>query len=142
MPQVTDSGRKKDPAWLEVAELKEAESGAVSKNKVSCNYCKAVISKKIERIKAHLGKCDKRKTPSEEESLLSEIGELTSPRAHSSSCSTQPSRSESRASVTSSASDSRPNTPFKRMRSTSMDQFIVKTSNEDTQRLNKQVGAG
>ena len=56
MPSVPDAGRKKDQAWLEVSDLTDAETGVIDKNRVSCNWCHEIVSKKIERVKHHLGK--------------------------------------------------------------------------------------
>ena len=47
----TDSGRKKDSAWLEVSDVEN------DKNKCMCKSCDQLISKKIERIREHLKKC-------------------------------------------------------------------------------------
>ena len=46
------SGRKGAADW---ADLKEVES---DKLKVMCIYCTALITKKIERVRAHLRKCN------------------------------------------------------------------------------------
>ena len=43
-----DSGRKKDPVWLKVDAIEN------DKNKCVCRACDQVISKKIERVKAHM----------------------------------------------------------------------------------------
>ena len=45
------SGRKSAAEW---ADLEEIES---DKLKVMCRHCTALISKKIERVRAHLRKC-------------------------------------------------------------------------------------
>ena len=46
------SGRKGAAEW---ADIEEIES---DKLKVMCRYCTALISKKIERVRAHLRKCN------------------------------------------------------------------------------------
>ena len=48
-----NSGRKKDPHWLEVEDVEN------DPNKVVCKHCETLISKKIERVREHIKKCKK-----------------------------------------------------------------------------------
>ena len=48
------SGRKKGIEWEHVSKIEDSI-------RVSCEYCFEPISKKIERIRAHLKNCQKRK---------------------------------------------------------------------------------
>ena len=50
-------GRKRLDEWCEVSEI-EGEEG---KTLVHCNYCRKKISKRIERVKNHLNKCQIRR---------------------------------------------------------------------------------
>ena len=47
-------GRKKEPEWSEFTDIEEC------KTQVHCNHCNVPISKRIERLKAHLQKCPKK----------------------------------------------------------------------------------
>ena len=48
------NGRKKGLEWENVSEIEDSI-------RVSCDYCHKSISKKIERIRAHLKDCQKKK---------------------------------------------------------------------------------
>ena len=123
-----DSGRKKDPAWLEVTPVEN------DKNKCVCKACDQVISKKIERIREHLSKC-KVKNASHKEDECDELEKaaqsLLSPAAD------LPGRPESRMSLSSEFSEfstseigSRCSTPapaaaVKRIRSGTLSKSII-----------------
>src|ERR1044072_8369110 len=53
------SGRLKDLAWGEFESVNVLENGKTVKRK--CNHCSNLVSNKIERVRAHLGKCDQYK---------------------------------------------------------------------------------
>ncbi|KAL7638480.1 UNVERIFIED_CONTAM: hypothetical protein RMT77_011050 [Armadillidium vulgare] len=54
------SGRLKDLAWGEFESVNGLENGKTVKKR-KCNHCSNLVSNKIERIRAHLGKCDQYK---------------------------------------------------------------------------------
>ena len=49
-----ESGRKKGIEWEHVLKIEDSV-------RISCNYCHELISKKMERIRAHLKDCQKKK---------------------------------------------------------------------------------
>lgn len=65
-----DSGRKKDPVWLKVDAIEN------DKNKCVCRACDQVISKKIERVKAHMEKCRSSSRSTEDQDVDDELDEL------------------------------------------------------------------
>src|ERR1700755_3589773 len=54
------TGRLKDLAWGEFESVNVSENGKTVKKR-KCNHCSNLVSNKIERIRAHLGKWDKYK---------------------------------------------------------------------------------
>src|ERR1044072_7817792 len=54
------SGRLKDLAWGEFESVNVLENGKTVKKR-KCNHCSNLVSNKIERVRAHLGKCDQYK---------------------------------------------------------------------------------
>ncbi|KAL7632355.1 UNVERIFIED_CONTAM: hypothetical protein RMT77_017313 [Armadillidium vulgare] len=53
-------GRLKDLAWGEFESVNALENGKTVKKR-KCNHCSNLVSNKIERVRAHLGKCDQYK---------------------------------------------------------------------------------
>ena len=64
-----DSGRKKDGCWSEVKDIEN------DKKKVVCTHCNGIISKKIERVRAHMEKCKVKNANSQVSSHEAEIQE-------------------------------------------------------------------
>lgn len=75
MPLRTGCGRKSKSEWSEVL-------GAEGTTKVNCKHCNIEISGKIERIKAHLRKCNKRLLSSATLQDLSSSTEVTEDSGH------------------------------------------------------------
>lgn len=65
MPKYHSGGRSKASEWNEFTIVDE------NPTRVYCNHCKETVIKKIERVKAHLKKCSKRKEFSEASSSRS-----------------------------------------------------------------------
>ena len=82
MPKVVGSGRKVSSEWAEVLKV-DGDS------KCKCKHCNNEISSKIERIRAHLKKCQARNRKSEDEPLQIDLREecstIVSPSSSASS---------------------------------------------------------
>ena len=116
------SGRKKGWEWKEVSEIEG------DKNSVQCDHCSEKISGKIERVRIHLEKCKERKKDTDEQE----------PRPGSSMSNISLLSNESDTSI-SEGSIMSSSTPEKRFKSSNLNNFVVRTSNDQKDAIDKQV---
>ena len=106
-------GRRKEPEWSEFTDIEEC------KTQVRCNHCNDPVSKRIERMKTHLGKCpkklskDKKRKLENNNEIEGEVDDLV-----------DDDNNESRA------------PPAKKLK---LDNFIIRTSDEQKRKFDMQV---
>ena len=134
------SGRKKASEWNDVDDVEN------DKNSVVCKHCNLVISKKIERVRAHLIKCSKKTVVVDDCMQIGESGASTSAAIvveDDQETALQSNTSSVECSKFSDSSSSQPTTsgasPSMPKRQRSISSFVVRTSAETKDKIDMQL---